>query len=99
MSKQTEMFYVPSPHPDFPSALQLTEPEQRGLGKQLQRVKEYLSDEKWHTVEAIMRDLSIGVSSADKQPRNLRMKKFGGHTVEMRRKPVKAYKLILREGE
>ena len=99
MSKQTEMFYIPSPHPDFPSALKLTEPEQKGLGKQLERVKDYLSDGEWHTVEAIMSDLGIGVSSADKQPRNLRMEKFGGHTVEMRRKPIKAYKLILKGGE
>jgi len=99
MSKQTEMFYVPSPHPDFPSALQLTEPEQRGLGKQLQRVKEFMSDGKWHTVEEISEELGIGISSSDRQPRWLRAEQHGGHTVEMRRKPVKAYKLILREGE
>lgn len=56
--------------------------DNRRLGPQLQRVKDFMSDGNWWSLEEIARGTNDPVTSVSAQLRHLRKKRFGGFTVE-----------------
>lgn len=67
----------------------VTENDAEHLGKQLIRVKTLMSDGQWRTVPEIVLQLGqplISETGASARLRDLRKPRFGGHTVERRRR-------------
>ena len=72
------------------------------LEKGITRIFNYMKGERWLTLETISESTSIGESSVSAQLRNMRKDRFGGHTIEKRRKGERTsglweYKLIINE--
>lgn len=69
------MFNGPEYNPEFDLAR---------LSGQISRVRAFMSDGKWHTLDAISAGASAPHASASAQLRHLRKERFGSHTVERR---------------
>ena len=59
--------------------------DQKRLGSQLQRVKQFTADGEWHTLADIIRVCGGNEASVSARLRDLRKEKFGEHRVERRR--------------
>ena len=70
--------------PRFDGADYQPERDNARLGAQLLRVRAFMADSAWHTLEAIARGTGDPPASVSAQLRHLRKPRFGGHTVERR---------------
>jgi len=57
------------------------------LSRQLDRVRDMMSDGQWRTLAQIATATGCSEASASARLRDLRKARFGGHTVERRRVP------------
>jgi len=57
------------------------------LSRQLDRVRDMMSDGQWRTLAQVAASCGCSEASASARLRDLRKARFGGHTVERRRVP------------
>lgn len=58
--------------------------DNKRLGQQMERIKEYMSDGQWRKLSEISKACNAPEASASAQIRNLKKQKFGGHEVNRR---------------
>ena len=79
--KQSEMF-----DERFDGADYKDKRDRPRLTGQLRRIYAFMCDGNWHTLDSIARGTKVPHNSASAQYRNLRKKRFGGHTIDKKYK-------------
>jgi hypothetical protein len=68
--------------PDFDGETYDRDRDHERLASQLRRVRDLMSDGRWHTLSGMSHALGDPESSISARIRDLRKRKFGGYTVE-----------------
>ncbi len=95
----------PPPRPTFDGATFDEEKDGERLRRQLEAVKDVMSDGAWRTLAEISAATGAPEASASARIRDLKKAKFGGHTVNRRRRAgqenrgIFEYQLLLKKGE